>query len=197
MSLPCRVGIPDLRAPLGTRARGRAHWANLPISSITSLLTDPAGTIQNAALISAKALQAIRFQTKQSGSMNQNFFWSVLLTDEFPEGGKVTLSLSCCWGFFFLFFSYLVVYSPFTPSCIKPGHSESALGRRQSISTALDLQQTERGSRLPRRRKSLQSPLFSRYPASELNGSLVFSLQSHKIQRRIWPWWLASKQTMW
>lgn len=180
-------GIPDLRAPLTSAASGRADWANLPISSITSLVTNPAGTTENAALISAKALQAIRFQIKQSGSMNQNFFRSVLLTDEFPKGGKVTLSLSCCWGFFFLFFSNLVVYSPFTPFCTKPGHSESVLGKRQSISAGLDLQQTKSSTRLPRRRKSLQPLLFPAYPVSELNGSLVFALHSHKIQRRIWP----------
>lgn len=88
-------GIPDLRVTLAAGASGRADWANLLISSSTSPLTNPAGTTENAALISSKALQAIRFQTKQSGSMNQNFSQSVLLTDEFPKGGKVTLSLSC------------------------------------------------------------------------------------------------------
>lgn len=89
-------GIPDLRVTLAAGASRRVDWANLPISSSTSLLTNPAGITENAALISAKALQAIRFQTKQSGSMNQNFSQSVLLTDEFPKGRKVTLSLSCC-----------------------------------------------------------------------------------------------------
>lgn len=67
-------GIPGLRASLASAASGRADWANLPISSITSLVTNPAGTTEKAALITAKALRAIRFQTKQSGSMNQNFF---------------------------------------------------------------------------------------------------------------------------
>lgn len=81
-------GIPDLRATLAFAASEKADWANFPISSIMSLVTNPAGTTENAALISAKAPQAIRFQTKQSSSMKQIFFQSVLLTDELPKGGK-------------------------------------------------------------------------------------------------------------
>lgn len=105
-------GIPDLRASLAAAASGRPEWANLPMSGTMSPLTNPAGTTENAALISAKALQAIRFQTKQSGSMNQNFFRSVLLTDEFPKGRKVTLLLSRCLGFFLPF--------PFKSCCLQP-----------------------------------------------------------------------------
>lgn len=67
-------GIPDLRVPLATSAREKVDWANHPISSVASLLTNSAGSKENDALISAKVLQATRFQTKQSGSMNQIVF---------------------------------------------------------------------------------------------------------------------------
>lgn len=54
--------------------KNRVPRGNLPTSSTMGFATNPAHTAEAAALHSAEVLQTIRFQTQQSGSMNQNFF---------------------------------------------------------------------------------------------------------------------------
>lgn len=90
------------------------------------------------------------------------------------------------FSFFFLFFSNLVFYSPFAPFSTKSGPSESALGQETINQRCPGRAATGKLHEPSQQEKEPAATSLLCVPGiSELNGSLVFTLQSHKIQRGI------------